>query len=167
MWCLRSEDCVETMTSFSSQRRKLRHRYNIRCVYPNVQLGLYYHYLLPILTSYHLNLTSITENCHYRTLLRPSACALWILAGKESTIFQLKQPCLEIAMFGKMVHFTKSNITSAILKLQTSARYQIKAKCQGFPQSFSNLMYDLQVSRYEQLCQSQIWVNTPQSGKMN
>ena len=113
----------------------------LRCVYPKVQLGLYYHYILPILTSYHLNLTSITENCHYRTLLRPSANAFWILAGKESTIFQLKYPYLEIAMFGKMFHFTKSNITSAILKLQTSARYQIKAKCQDFLQSFSNLMY--------------------------
>ena len=113
----------------------------VRCVYPKVQLGLNYHYILPILTSYHLNLTSITENCHYRTLLRPSAYAFWILAGKESTIFQLKYPYLEVAMFGQMFHFTKSNITSAILKLQTSARYQIKAKCQGFLQSFSNLMY--------------------------
>ena len=130
------------MQGLSAAQYEIRgHSRYIRCVYPKVQLGLNYHYILPILTSYHLNLTSITENCHYRTLLRPSAYAFWILAGKESTIFQLKYPYLEIAMFGKMFHFTKSNITSAILKLQTSARYQIKAKCQGFLQSFSNLMY--------------------------
>ena len=101
-----------------------------------MQLGLYFQYLL--LTSYHLTLTSIAESYHYRTLLRPSACAFRILAAKESIIFQLKYTYLETAIFRKMIHFTKSNITSAILKLQTSTRYQIKAKCQGFPQSLSN-----------------------------
>ena len=61
----------------------------LRCVYPKVQLGLYYHYILPILTSYHLNLTSITENCHYRTLLRPSA----IHVKERNAIFPFPESC--------------------------------------------------------------------------